>query len=620
MTVYNVTANLVDNVSAPAKSAGGNVAALAEKMRGLAVKKLADDMAGLSSKMKGLDTNTKDGAKEFASLSKEMKGLEAKKASNDLAALNKEMKRLDDRAAASKEASNKLNASMLGVAGMAATAAIAVVGVTVKLMAFAVGAVEAKQKLLTMFDALGQGKTSGAATLAMMDQLGDKIGMTREQLGPLAQQLMSMGVTDLPALKAGMLAAASATALMGESGGASFMELQRKIQGAAQAGQGLKLGAEQLAGMTKMGVSAADVAGKLGISVKDLNDKLTAGSMDADKFGDALNQALTEKGAGPLAKLSNSLGALTGKFKESMMMLFEDVGTGDFMTEMKGLLGIFSQATPSGKAMKAAIGGAFSAIFAIATAVIPVVRNFLLDLGIWALKAYISFKPAIKAFKEFMGMSDGLGQNKEVLDAIGTALTFLAQQIVVGVVVIGAIVAAFAVLTKMTVTASTAIYTLASDAIGYLKELPVKAMALGSEFVSALASGITGGADAVIGAVKGLADKATGAFKAVFGVSGGAAGAGAPSLPGHATGGVVTGITNGVANVSAAAGEGLASIGKGETIVPAGESSGGGGGKGGRAINIQASFTFSGAAGAALEVTEEAISLIFERMALESGV
>ena len=37
MTVYNVTANLVDNVSAPAKSAGGNVAALAEKMRGLAV-------------------------------------------------------------------------------------------------------------------------------------------------------------------------------------------------------------------------------------------------------------------------------------------------------------------------------------------------------------------------------------------------------------------------------------------------------------------------------------------------------------------------------------------------------------------------------------------------------
>lgn len=42
----------------------------------------------------------------------------------------------------------------------------------------------------------------------------------------------------------------------------------------------------------------------------------------------------------------------------------------------------------------------------------------------------------------------------------------------------------------------------------------------------------------------------------------------------HATGGMVTGVSNGLAQVSAAAGEGLASIGPGERILPAGRSGG----------------------------------------------
>jgi len=47
------------------------------------------------------------------------------------------------------------------------------------------------------------------------------------------------------------------------------------------------------------------------------------------------------------------------------------------------------------------------------------------------------------------------------------------------------------------------------------------------------------------------------------------------ALKGHASGGLVTGISNGVA-VTAAAGEGLASVGKGERILPAGKNAGGG--------------------------------------------
>lgn len=610
MTVYTVTAELVDNVSGPAKAAGMNVAALSEEMKGIPVKGLSSEMTELASIIKGLAEDSKAAsiasAAEAKGLADQAKGLaDQKKAASDSAA-----------------ASEKLNTAMLGVAGAAASAAIAIGAGTIKLMAFTVGAVEAKQKMISMFDALGGGASSGAATLKMIDALGNKIGTTREQMGPWAQQLMSMGVTDLPALEKGMIAAASATAMMGDAGGGAFMELQRKIQGAADAGGKLTLGAEALTGMSKMGVTASEVAKTLGMDVTDLNAQLKGGTMDATKFGNALNETLTNKGAGPLAKMGNSLASLTGKFKESMAMLFEDVDIGDFMKEMKGLLGIFSQATPSGKALKAAVGGAFNAIFAAASVVVPLVKNFLLDVVIFSLKAAIAFKPLIKGVKDFMAQGESLGATKSILDAMGTALTFLASQVVTGVIVVGAIVAAFGALSAMLINAGAAVVNFVSGAIESIMSLAPKALSAGSDFVNSLVSGITAGAGAVVGAVKGLADQASGAFKAVFGMSGGAsAGGGAAALPAHATGGVVTGITNGVATVSAAAGEGLASIGAGEAIVPAADvAASKGSSGGGKNINIQATFTFSGGSGAALEVTEEAISLIFERMALESGL
>lgn len=55
------------------------------------------------------------------------------------------------------------------------------------------------------------------------------------------------------------------------------------------------------------------------------------------------------------------------------------------------------------------------------------------------------------------------------------------------------------------------------------------------------------------------------------------------ALAGNATGGVVTGVNNGLAMVTAAAGEGLASVGAGERIVPAG----GGGGGNNYQINVK---------------------------------
>lgn len=58
-------------------------------------------------------------------------------------------------------------------------------------------------------------------------------------------------------------------------------------------------------------------------------------------------------------------------------------------------------------------------------------------------------------------------------------------------------------------------------------------------------------------------------------------------LSANASGGMVTGVSNGLAQVTAAAGEGLASVGRGERIVPAG----GGGGKEALEVNVQGIMT-----------------------------
>lgn len=89
-------------------------------------------------------------------------------------------------------------------------------------------------------------------------------------------------------------------------------------------------------------------------------------------------------------------------------------------------------------------------------------------------------------------------------------------------------------------------------------------------------------------------------------------------LLGHAEGGVVTGVHGGIATVQPAPGEGLASIGRGERIV----SARGGEGKGGFTVHVMpgAVVIHSSQGERIIDLTEEALSLVFERIALKQGL
>lgn len=500
--------------------------------------------------------------------------------------------------------------------------ALAVVGgaigaVVIAGAALAIEASEAKAKMVGLFDALGEGKVTGKETVAMLDELGDSIGQTREKLAPLAQKFMAMGVTGTAQLRALTLAAASAGALA-EGGGEAFEKMFKKISAAAQTGAALKIPLKGLGSLADMGLTVDDVSRKMGISAQKLQQQLKAGSVDAKKFGDALQQALVEKGAGPLERAGASLTNVWAKFKENISKMFEDVDVGPFLEEVKQLFDIFSQAKPSGQAMKAGIGGFFKEVFALATKLVPMVKHFLLDMVIYGLRAYIALRPIAKWFQDLLKNQTVMKILVGAFKVFGVVLLVVAGAIAF---VVALVVACWVACTALILAVYAAIgaFTALVDGAGKaLADWLKSAASAAGEFISGLVNGIKNGVGDVVEAVKGLASKAKEGFKKALGIS-------SPSkvmmeFGGHVAGGVAEGMTSRAPEVHAASSE-LAGAAAGGFGGGSGTASRGGSAGSNVTLHIEkGAVNISGAGKSAEEITEAMLAVVFERLALEQGL
>ena len=501
------------------------------------------------------------------------------------------------------------------VAEAAAAAAVAIGVVVVAGMALAIEASEAKQRLVSLFDALGEGKVSGAETVAMMDKLGDSIGMTRAQLTPIVQTFMTLGITGKEQLEGLSLAAARAGA-MATGGAENFAKLFGQVNAAAETGSKLTIPFRKLEKqLLGVGLNIGDMATQMGISEAALTKGLKAGTVDAKKFGDALSTAASTKGAGALAQQGASLTNVWAKFQENIMRMFEDIDVGPFLLQVKSLFDIFGKGKASGQALSAGIGGFFKQVFAYATKVVPYIKRFLLDVVIYGLKAYIALKPIIKWLKEMAANEKVIKIFKQALTALGISALVVAGVIGVIVVVATAMAWIMGALAVGIVLLSVKIYELVVGAGAAMVKWVSSAASLASDFVSGLVSGITNGASAVVNAVKGLANGAKNAFKGALGIA-------SPSkemakLGKFAGEGVAVGLDASTSTVSSAAGD----LGGSTLGATAGGASGGGKSGGGVTVNIASgAIVIQGAGKGAEDLTEQAISLMFERIALSQGL
>jgi len=641
MAAFEFVVNLKDGVSDKAKAAADQMAVLTKSAAATRNALTKADALGDINKHKAL---TKQLATLNAAQSVIPKGLlkevEAHKASAAAALAASKQKIAAEKAqikasAAAAKSAGKTSAAPSGGGGLGsanaelaemtggisavievAVAAAAAIGVVVVAgMAMAIEAAEAKEKMIALFDALGEGKISGKQTVEMLNGLSEKIGIAKSELAPLTTEFMKMGVTGKEALESLTLAAISAKALGGgtEAAAAAFMGLEKKIQLAAATGQKMK---NPLKSMAEFGITVDDVAAKMGVTSKVLASGLKAGTVDAAKFGEALQKAVIEKGAGPLEKMGASFENVKKMFMDNIGKMFEDIDVGPFLAQIKDLFSIFGQAKPSGQALKSGIGGFFKMVFDQATKVVPMVKHFFLDLIILGLKAYIGLKPIIKWFKE-------LQQNKAVMDFFIDNLKTVGNTLLVIGVVVGVIIAVVVALGVALFAVSIAIVQfglyllgLVNGAAQTFQDWIASAATMAYDFVKGLVNGITSGAGMVVDAVKGLANGAKNAFKSALGIN-------SPSkvmmeMGGHAASGVAEGLDAGASDVHVAS-SGLAAATTGGFA-----SGGGGGGKasggGGGATFEAGSIVINGAGMGAMEITEEMLGMVWERMSLGAGV
>jgi len=522
--------------------------------------------------------------------------------------------------------------------GQAVSAVISIAGGLVGLTAgliksgaeFAISSNEAKKEMLGLFDAMGGGVVTGAKVEGVIDGLKAKFGISKDAMVEYTKTLMAMGRTDLTQLEGDLLAVSSAAALV-KGGDKALLEMTKKIEAASAAGQGLKIPVKALAQLSMTGANVGDVAKVMGVSVEKLTADLASGAVDAKKFGDALNTAIVTKGQGPLERMGASSGNLKKLLDEAWGDLFEDIDVAPFMQEVKKLFDIFGQGTKSGETLKAGIGGFFKEVFATATRVVPVVKHFLLDMVILGLKAYIALKPIVKTIKEFVNSAAGASVISTVLSSIWGVLK------VIGVAVL-VVVAAAVILWGAMIAVSVAVWTAVGAVLGFvagagaaLTGWVTTAATAAYDFVAGLVGGIANGASQVIGAVTGLAGKATGAFKSALGIA-------SPSkvmqgMGGHMTDGVAEGLDTGASDVQAASSgvasasvkgmaEGGGGAGGGASVKRMAEGGGGAGGGasgGGGGAQISVTVLIDGAGKSALEITEEMVSSVFQRVALGAG-
>lgn len=624
MAVYRETIQLDDEVSAPAKAAATVISALSKSaiVAEGALSKVSGATIPVGNAMGGLAGKTFDAANAMQvgkeTISAAVAGMRAAFSSLAAGDVKGAIAGVTDAVSGMAKMLDLVVPGLGEAVSLVVTIAGGLVGVTAGLIksgaAFAIEATTAKIQMLSMFDALGQGKISGEEVDDMLDDLSSRLGQTKDAMVPLVKAFATMGITGKEALEKMTTAALSAQALGGTS--EAFVDLQKKIQAADESGGKLKIKFAALAGV---GLHVEDVAAKMGISAKTLGDQMKAGSVDAKKFGDAMTSALLEKGAGPLETMGLSVKNLGGLLQQYIGDMFEDLRDPvmGFLTVVKDLFGIFdSKSKPSGQALKAGIEGFFKQVLVLATKVVPLVKHFLLDMIIFGLKAYIAMKPIVKTMIDMWKQHDGMGILMKAFEGIKLALIILGG-------VIAFVVGLFLGVIAVAVLVSVAFWTLLStvmsftaDASKAIGDWVVGATAAAADFIKGLVDGISKGATDVVNAVKGVASSAVGAFEGALGIQ-------SPSkvmmdLGGHTSAGFAQGIEDGGEDVHGAASGVAGQAVKGAGAPAASSGSGSSGASGGVVMNVNVQI--DGAGKSAEAITDEMVSQVFQRYALAAGL
>jgi hypothetical protein len=368
------------------------------------------------------------------------------------------------------------------VAGIAAVAAAliavtaAALGAAAALLKYGIASADARRNELLHLEGLTKlrnwyGLAAGNAKemQGAIDAVAGSTPLAREQLAKMTDQLYRMG-------------------LRGEN-------LAQALEGAA-----IKTSAQgDAAGNAFMGWAAG--AAIAGGSVKKLTDDVKA------RMG------------GVVAKQMLSLTTQTKKLSENFDALFNGLALDAFLRGLSMVTSLLSQSTETGKALKSMFTALFQPVLDGAETAGLYVKRFFQGVTIGALMLTVGLLKVRNWFKRTFGDSEilkGFDLQKAAVYAGLFAVNAFAATLGLAAAATVTLVAGLAVLTSP-LTLLIGLVLATKKAFDFIQDTDWKA--LGMSVAQGIAAGITKGATWVLDSIRGLAAKATTAFKSALGIA-----------------------------------------------------------------------------------------------------
>jgi hypothetical protein len=339
--------------------------------------------------------------------------------------------------------------SKLGPYGQAAAAAIgvvtiavtALVGVIAGGMATAIGVVEKMTQRLAVFSALGGSAAAGKATLAMVQNLSDKLPYSVDQLSQWAQAMQRAGMSG-KGLESATKAIAAAAAINPEGGAAAAENVIAKLAAGEQEAQ------KFVQTIQKGGPKAQKQLREMGVNLSDIGTQAQRAKMTAAQMSEAIQRALVKRGAGPMEAMMNTWPVILDKAKAGFMSLFSglDKPVGGFMGAVKDLFATFGRGSPTMAAIRPVVQSVFGTLLSWGQRAVTAVMNGFKQLVIIGLKVRIGINPIWVVLRQLGGelakaaAATGLFTGKSgvmsaILSVVGTVIKqafFAAVTIITG--------------------------------------------------------------------------------------------------------------------------------------------------------------------------------------------
>jgi hypothetical protein len=592
---------LSDGVTAPAGSAAHQVDVLQRQLRSLQTQMIKANALG--------------NEKAFA------------KAAGDYGKLSAQVEQLGGvRMPKATTQSVSLTQAVKGVGASAMAAAAAIAAAVAAVAAFVVGVGKAiasvaefaqqRAQLEATFTALGAGVFKGDQAAAMFDRLSRAIPLSTATMAEFGQKIAVAGIRDMAKMEQAIKAAAASSAILGDTSGKAgdkIVGLVVDIQKAIKLRQGIGDISSALEGT---GINADEVAKSMGITERQLR-MMAASGLQLNKIGNAIQDALIKKGVEPMRTMMASFDVMGKRVKDIIAGFFSGVaGTAGFKAfseQMLRLLDLFSAGTSQGKLAKQGMTSAFDVIFKLASVALREMRYGILRTEIELLKLYISFKPTIRTMREW-------GEKVDAAKTMSTGFVTIIQLLGKGIWNLTSGL-------RTTVTATLAIGTAFTLMIGKLSQIYDSIaevvspwvdlfLDLGKDMVNGLVKGLKNGAIAIKDAVVGLGKGAVDAFKGALDIKSPSrvfAQLGVQTTAGYAVG-VQQSAPMAMAATTDMAGKAAEGGKVGVTVAPRATPS-----RGGIVVNV-GGITIENGSGSPVELLEEAVVSLFERVALTQGV